>query len=40
LPIGLSFFGAAFSEPLLIRLASGYEHVAGPRRLPGFAQSV
>lgn len=31
LPIGLSFFGAAGSEGTLIRLASGFEHVAGPR---------
>jgi amidase len=34
LPIGLSFFGAAFSEPTLIKLASGFEHVAAPRPLP------
>jgi amidase len=40
LPIGLSFFGTAFSEPLLIRLASGYEHVAGPRSMPRYAPSV
>jgi amidase len=30
LPVGLSFFGAAFSEPTLLKLASGYEHVRGP----------
>ena len=39
LPIGLSFFGAAFSEPKLIKLASGFEHTtngrAAPRFLPG-----
>jgi Asp-tRNA(Asn)/Glu-tRNA(Gln) amidotransferase A subunit family amidase len=29
LPVGLSFFGAAFSEPTLLRLASGFEHAAG-----------
>jgi amidase len=40
LPIGLSFFGAAWSEPMLLRLASGYEHVAAPRPIPGFAPSV
>jgi amidase len=40
LPIGLSFFGAPFSEGKLIRLASGYEHVAGPRIVPRFARSV
>jgi len=40
LPIGLSFFGTAFSESVLIRLASGYEHVVGPRIVPRFAPSV
>jgi amidase len=40
LPIGLSFFGAAFSEGVLIRLASGFEHVAGPRIVPRFAASA
>jgi len=37
LPIGLSFFGTAFSEPKLLRLASGFEHVAGGYRRPRFA---
>jgi amidase len=36
LPIGLSFFGAAFSEPKLIKLASGYENAAGARVSPRF----
>jgi len=40
LPIGLSFFGAAWSEPMLLRLASGYEHVAAPRAIPRFVPSV
>jgi amidase len=40
LPIGLSFFGAAFSEPKLIKLASGFEHVAGGRTAPRFPASV
>ena len=40
LPIGLSFFGAAWSEPTLLRLASGYEHVAAPRPVPTYAPSV
>jgi amidase len=39
LPVGLSFFGTAFSEPTLIKLAAGYEHAARaratPRYLPG-----
>jgi amidase len=37
LPIGLSFFGAAFSEPKLIKLGSGFEaaaHGRTPPRLP------
>jgi amidase len=40
LPVGLSFFGAAFSEPTLIKLASGFESVAGARTAPGFLPSV
>jgi amidase len=40
LPIGLSFFGAAWSEPMLLRLASGYEHAAAPRPIPKYAPSV
>jgi amidase len=37
LPVGLSFFGAAFSEPKLIKLGSGFEaaaHGRTPPRLP------
>jgi amidase len=40
LPIGLSFFGAAFSEAKLIALASGFEHTANGRRAPLFSPSV
>ena len=36
LPVGLSFFGAAFSEGKLLRLASGFEHVAQARVAPQF----
>lgn len=36
LPVGLSFFGSAFSEPTLLRLASGFEHVAKARVAPRF----
>jgi amidase len=41
-PLGLSFFGTAFSEPKLIKLASGFEAVTQVRRhnLPTFAQTV
>jgi amidase len=40
LPIGLSFFGAAFSEAKLITLASGFEHAANGRRAPLFLPGV
>jgi amidase len=40
LPIGLSFFGAAWSEPTLLRIASGFEHVAQARPIPQFVASV
>ncbi len=36
LPVGLSFFGPAFSEGKLLRLASGFEHVAQARVAPQF----
>jgi amidase len=29
LPIGLSFFGTAFSEATLLKLASGFEYIRG-----------
>jgi amidase len=42
LPLGLSFMGTAFSEPMLIRLASGFEAVTQVRRKnpPSFALSL
>jgi len=40
LPVGLSFFGTAFSEPTLIRLASGFEHATNARVQPRFLRSV
>jgi len=41
-PLGISFFGTAFSEPTLIKLASGYEAVTQARahNLPTFAATV
>ena len=41
-PLGVSFFGTAFSEPTLIKLASGFEAVTQVRKhnLPTFAQTV
>jgi amidase len=39
LPIGVSFFGRAYGEPTLIRIASGFEastrHCRSPTFLPG-----
>ncbi len=41
-PLGVSFFGTAFSEPTLIKLASGFEAVTQVRahNLPTFAATV
>jgi amidase len=41
-PLGISFFGTAFSEPTLIKLASGFEAVTQVRahNLPTFARTV
>jgi amidase len=41
-PIGISFFGTAFSEPTLIKLASGYEAFtqARAKNLPTFSPTV
>lgn len=40
LPVGLSFFGAAWSEPVLLKLAYGFESVSKARRKPAFAPTV
>src|SRR5712691_1009098 len=42
LPLGISFLGSAFSEPTLIKLASGFEAVTHVRanNLPTFAATV
>ncbi len=40
LPLGISFFGTAFSEPTLIKLASGFEHVTHARREPRFIAEI
>ena len=41
-PLGISFFGTAFSEPTLIKLASGYEAATKVRahNLPTFAGTI
>lgn len=40
LPVGLSFIGRAWSEPLLVRLASAFEHATRARRPPTFAPTL
>jgi amidase len=40
LPVGLSFFGRAWSEPTLIRLAYAYEQATRHRRAPAFAATL
>jgi len=34
LPAGITFFGRPYSEPLLFKLAHGYEQAVRPRTLP------
>jgi len=40
LPVGLTFFGRAWSEPVLIRLAYAFERATGQRRTPTFVPSL
>lgn len=40
LPVGLSFFGAAFTEGKLIKLASGFEHAANGRTAPRYLTGI
>ena len=39
LPLGLSFFGRAYSEPLLLKYAYAYEQATKHRKNPGFMPS-
>lgn len=40
LPVGVSFFGRAWSEPVLLRIAYAYEQATQHRRAPGFAPTL
>ena len=40
LPVGISFFGRAYSEPTLIKLAYAYEQITKHRRAPQFIPTL
>jgi amidase len=40
LPVGISFFGRAWSEPTLIKLAFAYEQATKHRKAPGFMKQI
>jgi len=40
LPVGISFFGKAWSEPTLLKIAYAFEQVTKHREAPGFAESL
>ena len=40
LPVGVSFFGRAWSEPALLRIAYAYEQATGHRTAPTFAATL
>jgi amidase len=40
LPVGISFFGRAWSEPILIRLAFAFEQTIKARRQPRFLPTI
>ncbi len=40
LPVGISFFGRAWSEPTLLKLAYGFEQATLARKAPRFLPTV
>lgn len=40
LPVGISFFGRAWSEPVLLRIAYAFEQETKHRKAPGFRESL
>lgn len=40
LPVGISFFGRAWSEPMLLRIAYAFEQISKARKAPQFLQTV
>lgn len=40
LPVGMTFFGKAWSEPTLIKLAYSFEQATKHRKAPGFLKSI
>jgi hypothetical protein len=40
LPVGITFMGTAFSEPTLIKLASGFEAATRVRQVPRFLPAM
>ena len=40
LPVGISFYGRAWSEPTLLKIAYGFEQATKARRAPKFLPTV
>ena len=40
LPVGISFFGARWSEPTLLKVAYGYEQATNRRQAPTFVETL